>query len=251
MITLKKFIRSGVARSIAVWAVILYARLYISLGRCVIHNRETLDGLVARGPFIICFWHSRILLFPFVWNYPVKVHILISHHRDGQMIARVSANFGIGGIMGSASKGGSQALRGIIRTLKGGDCVGITPDGPRGPRMRVSPGTVHTARMAGVPIVPVAISASRRKVANSWDRFIVPMPISRFEAIVGEPMEIDRNADETQTEAARLKLENQLIDMTRRIEEGFGLTPVEPAPPANQPTNTAVDTAASGAAGEA
>lgn len=247
MITLKKFLRSGIARFIAVWAVILYARLYISLGRCAIHNRDALDALVARGPFIICFWHSRILLFPFVWNYPVKVHILISHHRDGRMIAKVSAHFGIGGIAGSSSKGGSQALRNIIRTLKDGDCVGMTPDGPRGPRMRVSPGTVHAARMAGVPIMPVAISASRRKVVNSWDRFIVPMPISRFSAIVGEPVEIDRNADETQTEAARMKLETQLIDMTRRIEDGFGVTPVEPDPAAT-PNATAI---APEAAGEA
>lgn len=236
MVTLKKIVRSNFIRFLGVWAVTLYARFYTLVGRCTVHNREVLDSMIEQGkPFIICFWHSRILMFHFAWTYPVKVHILISRHRDGRLIARIAANFGFDSIAGSSSKGGTQALRAIMRVLKDGDCVAITPDGPRGPRMRVSPGTIHTARMAGVPLLPVAICASRRHIVNSWDRFVLPLPFSNFAVSVGEPMEVARDADEATVEAARLRLEEQMNDLTRRLEESLGQTPVEPAPPADEP----------------
>lgn len=237
MVTLKKIVRSHFARFVGIWTASAYARFFTMVGRCTAHNREVLDGMIEQGkPFIICIWHRHILMFHFAWIYPAKVHLLISRHRDGRLIATIASKFGFDSIAGSSSKGGAQALRAIMRALKDGDCVAITPDGPRGPRMRVSPGTIHTARIAGVPLLPVAICASRRHLVNSWDRMVVPLPFSNFAVSVGEPIEIPRDADEETVEAARLRLENQMNDMTRQLEESLGQTPVEPAPQAKAPT---------------
>ena len=97
--------------------------------------------------------------------------MLISQHRDGQLIARTVRRFGIASIAGSTSHGGSAALRAILRALKAGQCIGVTPDGPRGPRMRATGGAVDIARLSGVPILPAAFATSRRRVLGSWDRF--------------------------------------------------------------------------------
>lgn len=234
MVTLKKVLRSTPAHRIFAWAAVQYVRIVWRLGRCTLQNGEILDGLVAEGkPFIVCYWHSRILMFQHLWRYPMKMHLLISRHRDGQLISRAAAYFGLTTIAGSSSKGGSHALRAMVRALKAGECVAITPDGPRGPRMRASAGAIYAARMAGVPIVPVALSASRRKVLNSWDRFVVQLPFTEFAFRVGEPMWIETGADESEIECARQLLEERLNDMTREIEEGWGLQPVEPAPSAH------------------
>lgn len=233
MVTLKQALRSTLAHRILAWCGVQYVRAVWRLGRCTLRNGETLDALVAAGrPFIVCYWHSRITLFPLFWRYPVKMHLLISRHRDGQLVARAGAYYNLETIAGSSSKGGSQALRAMVRALKAGECVAITPDGPRGPRMRASAGAIYTARMAGVPIVPVALSASRRKVFNSWDRPVMPLPFTDFSFAVGDPISIEADADDAQIETARRLLEERLNDMTREIEEGWGLQPVEPAPPA-------------------
>lgn len=232
MSVVKRALRSSLAQGLTAWAAVQYVRIIRRLGRFTVENQETLDDLVARGqPFIVCYWHSRILMFQYLWRYPTRMHLLISRHPDGRLISRAAAYFGLTTIAGSSSKGGSEALRSMIRVLRAGECVAVTPDGPRGPRMRVSPGVVHTARVAGVPIVPVAFSASRRKILNSWDRFIVPLPFTEFRVRVGQPVTVDKDTDETIVDGICTGLEDRLNDMTREIETGWGLQPVEPDPP--------------------
>src|SRR5690606_21668476 len=122
-------------------------------------------------PFIIAFWHGRLLILPAMWPTTAKLSILISMHRDGELIARSIGHFGHGTVRGSAAKpgsskdrGGAAALRGMLKALKAGEYVGITPDGPRGPRMRATEGIVTVARVAGVPIIPCSYSARTRRV---------------------------------------------------------------------------------------
>ena len=245
MTILKRLLRSQTAHRVAAWFIAQYVRNVRRLGKITFENQETLDRLVADGqPFVVCYWHNRILLFQYLWRYPTQMHLLISRHRDGRLISRAAAYFGLTTIAGSSSKGGSEALRGMIRVLRAGECVAVTPDGPRGPRMRVSPGVVHTARVAGVPIVPVAFSASKRKVLNTWDRFILPLPFTEICIRVGEPIEVGKDADESMVDVVCQTLEDRLNDMTREIETGWGLHPVEPGPPIERAT--AMQTASRG-----
>ena len=120
-------------------------------------------------------------------------------------------------------------MRAILRAIADGDCIGITPDGPRGPRMRASAGAVHIARLAGVPIFPATFSTARRRVFGSWDRFLFPLPFSRGVYLWGEPITLARNADSAAVEAARQQLEDRLNDLTREADRICGHPAIEPA----------------------
>lgn len=230
MVSFRTLLRNGVVVEAVSWIASLYLRVVWLTGRWTIENREIADRLVAaRRPFIICFWHSRLLMLPFAWTYTPRLSIVISHHRDGRFIARTVGRIGIGTIAGSSSRGGGAALRAMVRTLDGGDYVGISPDGPRGPRMRASVGAVRAARLAGAVMLPATYGVSRRRVLNSWDRFIVPLPFARGIIRAGEPVTITRDADDDAIEQARLLLEARLNEITRDVDARLGLAPVEPA----------------------
>jgi lysophospholipid acyltransferase (LPLAT)-like uncharacterized protein len=181
-------------------------------------------------PFILCFWHGRLLMMPYCWDRGATIHMLISQHRDGQIIANTVSHFGIETVAGSSTRGGAAAMRAMLKVLKGGDYVGITPDGPRGPRMRASDGVIGVARLAGVPIIPAAYGVNKRSVLSSWDRFIVAWPFARGVVVWGEPIEVPRDADEGTSEAARLRVEDTLNAVTREADDLCGVIPIEPAP---------------------
>ena len=129
----------------------------------------------------------------------------------------------------SSSKGGAGALRAMLKALKAGDCVGITPDGPRGPRMRASDGIVNVARMSGAPILPATFGVSRGRVLGSWDRFLVAWPFGRGVIVWGQPIEVGRDADADALEDARARVEAGLNAVTREADRLSGRPPVEPA----------------------
>ena len=183
-------------------------------------------------PFIIAFWHGRLFMMPHIWRKDAPVRLLISHHRDGELLARIVNHFGFDTIRGSTSQGGGGALREILRSLKSGKCIGFTPDGPRGPRMRASDGVISIAKLAGVPIVPSTYAISRRKVLASWDRCMIPFPFSRGIFIWGNSISVPRDADDETTEAARQTLErtlNEIASVADRHCEVDVITP-EPSP---------------------
>jgi lysophospholipid acyltransferase (LPLAT)-like uncharacterized protein len=156
--------------------------------------------------------------------------MVISQHQDGQLISRAVAPLGINTLTGSTSRGGAAVLRAMVRALKDGECVGVTPDGPRGPRMRANPGIIHAARMAGVPILPLAYSAAPSHLARSWDRFMVPLPFCRGIVRWGEPIDVPADANaETVARLASL-LEERLTALTMELDRRIGIEAVEPAP---------------------
>jgi lysophospholipid acyltransferase (LPLAT)-like uncharacterized protein len=126
-------------------------------------------------------------------------------------------------------KGGAAALRSLVRLLKSGGHIGITPDGPRGPRMRISPGTMLLAALSGAPIVPVTYSASFAVRFKSWDRFLLPLPFGRLHVAIGTPLTVPRDADEAMLSSLRLALEAELNRLTQHCDECAGQAPVAPA----------------------
>jgi lysophospholipid acyltransferase (LPLAT)-like uncharacterized protein len=92
-----------------------------------------------------------------------EAHILISRHRDGELIQRIVARFGFQAIRGSSTRGGALALRQLIRLGRSGVDLVVTPDGPKGPRQVVQPGVIQLARATGLPIVPLTFSCSKKK----------------------------------------------------------------------------------------
>jgi lysophospholipid acyltransferase (LPLAT)-like uncharacterized protein len=125
-------------------------------------GHEAMDRLAAAGrPFIIAFWHDQLFLMQYAYTGPRRA-MLISRHGDGEFIARTMERFGLDSVRGSSTRGGAAALREVARKLRAGGVVGITPDGPRGPRHRLQPGVVYAARLAHAPIVPVAFGVSKK-----------------------------------------------------------------------------------------
>jgi 1-acyl-sn-glycerol-3-phosphate acyltransferase len=106
--------------------------------------------------------------------------------------------------------------------LKEGDCVAITPDGPRGPAMKVGIGIVNAARLAEVPIVPITYATSRRRILPSWDHFHVALPFGRGIFLWGEPIEISPDSGEAELKQARALLEERMVEMVREADRRVG-----------------------------
>ncbi len=237
----KRIIKSDTMRSTLCWLAAFYVRLMRVTGRWRTKGGDHPAHYLTEGkPFIVAFWHQRLLMMPYTWRSvggDRPFNMLISSHRDGEIISRTIARFDIKTIAGSTGKGkgGAAALRQILKALKACEVVGMTPDGPRGPRMRASDGIIQAARMAGVPIFPLTYSASNRKVIQSWDRFILPLPFSRGVFHWGDPIFVDRKLDEEGMEAKRIELENALTKLTQETDRELGLAVIPPAAPDELP----------------
>ena len=184
------------------WAEPIATRIGSSLVRALAATwryRVTGDDYIralreSRRPFVFVLWHSRIL--PLLYRHrDENVVMLISRHRDGGYLADLGTRWGYRSVRGSTRRGGEVGLLGIVRALEGGAEVAITPDGPRGPAERVKPGAVAAAQHAGVPIVPIAASASRAWWLKSWDRFCIPKPFARIDVQYGDPIVVAAGKD--------------------------------------------------------
>jgi lysophospholipid acyltransferase (LPLAT)-like uncharacterized protein len=227
----KRIGKSESLRGLLCWLGSLYIRFVYLTGRWQVINGGHAQALWDQGkPFILAFWHGRILMMPKSWRASVPIHMLISQHRDGQLIARTVSHFGIDTVQGSTTRGGSAALRSMLKFLKTGECVGITPDGPKGPRMRASDGIVAVARLSQVPILPATFATSRRKLLHSWDRFAIALPFSVGVFVWADPILVAKDADDTAMEAARLAVEDSLNAITRDADARVGQETPEPAP---------------------
>jgi hypothetical protein len=138
-----------------------------------VNSQGVTDGWNKGDNFIFCFWHGRLLMMPFA-NLRGKGKVLISRHRDGELIARVMKFFRLGTIRGSFRKGTVSSIREIINDLREGYDVAITPDGPKGPRYTVKDGIVELARLTGKSIVPITYSASKKKLFSPGTSLFSP-----------------------------------------------------------------------------
>jgi lysophospholipid acyltransferase (LPLAT)-like uncharacterized protein len=141
----------------------------------------------SRQPFMYVLWHGQLL--PLLWTHRNRqVALMISEHRDGELIARVATAIGFRLIRGSTSRGAARALLGACRELESGFDIAVTPDGPRGPAGSVAPGALVISQRTGAPMVPVAASAKSAWRLRSWDRFMIPKPFARVVVAYGEPI---------------------------------------------------------------
>lgn len=222
---LKNLLKQPWIISLGSWCIAHYMRLVFKTNVWTRDDWEILERYWKnQKPFIACFWHNRLLMQTYFWESSTPFHMVISAHRDGRLIAKTISHFGIKTIVGSSSRGGTQALREILAALKQGECVGITPDGPRGPRFIAREGIVQIARLANLDIVPCAYSTSRRKVWNSWDRFVFALPFGRGAMVVGEPIKPPRSKEEF--EKVRQLVEKGLQDVSDRADALCGHVPL-------------------------
>lgn len=164
-----------------------YLAFALGTTRWRLEGAENLASLLAGEPHVVAFWHEHLPFTPILWRMvrrmphsrPGRLHVLVSRHRDGRFIGAVVRRFDMGMVLGSSSRGGAAGVRRLLRLLRDGGLVGITPDGPRGPRRQAAPGIAQLAALSGAPVLPCAAQTSRRWVLRSWDSMVIPQPFGR------------------------------------------------------------------------
>jgi lysophospholipid acyltransferase (LPLAT)-like uncharacterized protein len=227
----KRLLKSTPVQLAFAWVASLYLRLVLSTVRWEVSVPSTSQRLISENrQLIICFWHGRLMMMRAGLPRHRIVHALISEHRDGLLISRVLRGFGVHTVASARRRGGQSALRTMVRLLADGNVVVITPDGPRGPRMRAKAGAVKLAQLSGAPLIPASGAVKRRALLGTWDRFCLVFPFSHGIVLAGEPIDVPGEATEAELERVRGRLEDRLNELTAAADAHFGQPTVEPAP---------------------
>jgi hypothetical protein len=185
--------------------------------RVQVHGREWLNARrPGEQPVVYTLWHGQML--PLLWAHNVRTGVIISEHKDGEVIARIVALFGNFAVRGSSSRGGTRALLESVKVVKQGTDMAFTPDGPRGPRHSFAPGALMLANRAGVPLVSITGYVDRKWQLRSWDAFEIPKPFARITVRFGDPRTVD---DENIRDAASRTDEfaAYMMDDLARVEQ--------------------------------
>ena len=175
----------------------------------------------ANTGIVQCFWHAQLLALAYLYR-NTNAHALVSRHRDGEYIVRVTSRLGFGAVRGSSTRGGTRVLGEALDKLSEGTDIAVTPDGPRGPRHEFKRGALFLAKQSGAPIVLGACVPQKAWRLKSWDRFYIPKPFSRAVLVVGEHIYIPKTLTGDEMENKRLELQNKLNELTRQAEEMAG-----------------------------
>ena len=195
---LKKLSRALAIIIVPLLGSLLIRLLYIT-NKKKFHSPENIGD----EPIIMACWHGELLMIPYAYTRFRKtphVKLIISEHFDGNLIAKTLAFFKFGTIRGSSTRGGVRALIGSIKELNNGYDLGITPDGPRGPRHEVADGIIVMAQKAGAKIVLVEIKPSSYWQLSSWDKFVIPKPFGTINYYISDLIDIaDMDMEEART----------------------------------------------------
>ena len=171
----------GVLGWILVWAIGATLRYRVEGWR----NFQQFDE--RSQPVIYSFWHNQIFSATYFWRFR-DIHVITSHHFDGEGIAKVIECFGYVSARGSSSRGGVRALKELRKNLVAGNHAAFTVDGPRGPIYKVKAGPVWLSRKTGVPIIPFPVEPRQFWRLSSWDQFRIPKPFSLVLVKIGRPL---------------------------------------------------------------
>jgi len=202
-----------------------YLRLVWTTNRRVIEPADFYQRVSPDLPIIAALWHGQHYMAPFVRRAEHRVKVLISRHRDGEINATAVKWLGSQVVRGSGDhgrrydrKGGVGAFKGMLEALATGYSVVLTADVPKVSRV-AGTGIVMLARFSGRPIYPVAVATSRRKVFDNWDRSVLNLPFGSLAIVVGDPIRVAADADESAQEAARQAVQAALDAVTARAYE--------------------------------
>lgn len=240
---LRRFRASATARALAARTLAAYLRFCRATGRWEVmgeaHRALAQSG---RGQLILAIWHGRLAMVPTEMAGRLDVRAFVSLNRDGDLIARILDRFGIGTLRGSThdpakpgrERGGRAAFLGALAAF-GAErnlIVALTPDGPRGPRMRCHPGVATLTARTGVSVLPWTFSVRRGVVARSWDRFLVPLPFSRGVIAYGPPIPPPEGTGAEALARHGAAIEAALTALTREADARTGRATPEPEPAA-------------------
>jgi lysophospholipid acyltransferase (LPLAT)-like uncharacterized protein len=197
----------------------LLLRLLLRTWSFRVVGRDILRDRIDTGrPVIVATWHQMIL--PGVAFFRDRgAYIMVSKSRDGELIARVNLRMGFRNVRGSSSRGGGEALLGMIDVVRGGAQAAIMVDGPRGPSREPKAGCVLAAAKTGAPLVPLGCRARPAIQARNWDRTLIPLPFARVVLSFGEPLSVPPEATPEEVERFRVRVREGLLAAEDRAEK--------------------------------
>ncbi len=217
---LKKLLRTGPTQQVLAWTAGRYLQFVALTTRWQIEGEDQISHWVTGPPCIVAFWHETLPSMPIAWltarrhGRTKQAVVLASAHRDGQLIGMAMGAFGLGLVVGSSSRGGAAGLRRLATALKEGSDVGLTPDGPRGPRRVAAAGVAQLAALSGARVLPVAAWTTRALQYHSWDRMRFPLPFGRGRLVFGGMIAVPRQ----DWQAALPAIERALLDVAQRAQ---------------------------------
>jgi len=171
----------------------------------------------AGRPVVFVTWHGRIL--PLLYLYRGNgIVMLVSQHRDGEYLTRLGSGLGYDAVRGSSTHGGYPALRELVRRLRQGQSLAITPDGPLGPREKVKPGALQAARISEAPLIPVMAGTPQAWWIEGWDSILIPKPRATVRVAIGEPRYVPRDSSLRDLEQQARELESQLQSLQAQVD---------------------------------
>lgn len=171
------------------------------------------------SPFIFVLWHGHLL--PLMhYHRREGIVVLVSEHADGEYITRVIERNGFGTVRGSTTRGAIKGLKGLVRAARAGKDLGLTPDGPQGPRGVFKPGALLVAQLTGLPLVPMSVGVPSGWRMRSWDGFVVPRPFSRITIEYLPPIFVSRDATREELADMAAAIGKDLNDVERRLNPG-------------------------------
>ena len=210
---IKKILKNKHSQSFLGWVISVYIKICFQTSIWLVKNTKVIDNHIRNNEsIIICFWHNRLLMAPFCWAWEKKFKMLISSHPDGRIISKAVSHLGIETITGSSRKKNISSLKEIINQIKIKATLGLTPDGPRGPREEVKDGLISILRKTKVTIIPLSYSAKFKIKLKTWDKFIFVTPFNKFVAVWGNP--IKYNLSKTPKEN-KIILEKEMNRITK------------------------------------
>ena len=213
---LKRFLQHNNTQKFLGWFIAFYIKVCFNTSLWYLKNeKEVLSKLKKKKKIIVIFWHNRLLMASFCWNYDNNFKMLISSHRDGQLISNAVSHLGIETIRGSSNKNKMSSVKEILKNLKSSNVVGITPDGPRGPREKIKDGIISLIRKTDATVIPLSYSAKFKIKINSWDKFIFVTPFNKFVAVWGNALKY--NVKKTPEENLKI-IESELKRVTKLSE---------------------------------
>lgn len=225
---IKKILRSKTTQIVLACIGYFYLWFVFKTTRWKYVGLHHIEHLIhSNTPFIAAFWHGRLAMLPFLWRWNTPFYMLLSEHGDGRFISKIIQHRKIKSIYGSSTRGGAQAALLCVRELKRGHCMGITPDGPKGPRHKASDGLIHIARLSDAPVIPVSYSLKRHKFLKTWDRFLVPLPFTHGIFVIGEPITVSQDKSPDALNHTKEQLTQSLLTVETKADHFLSGTVTE------------------------
>ncbi|QRM28587.1 lysophospholipid acyltransferase family protein [Microvirga sp. VF16] len=211
---IKRITRSRAVQETLGFLVAGYLKFVQRTNRFIVEPADAYERI--EMPVIAAMWHGQHFMIHFAKRPQDRAASLVSRSGDGEFNAIALRHLGVRAIRGSGArgrdirkKGGAQAMRAMLRALSDGEMVVMTADIPKISRI-CGQGIVTLAQLSGRPIVPVAVVTNRRIDFDSWDKASIGLPFGRGAMVLGVPIHVPREADDSILESLRKTVEREL-----------------------------------------